>query len=81
MSNDFTDGYGPEEFLVNQTLHGKYRVEVNFFGTRQQIIAGATTIQVEVFTNWGRKKQTSRDVTLRLKDKSELVYVGEFELR
>lgn len=81
MSNDFTDGYGPEEFLVKRALHGKYRVEVNFFGTRQQIIAGATTIQVEIFTNWGRRNQKSKKVTLRLKDKSELVYVGEFELR
>jgi len=81
MSDDFTDGYGPEEFLVKDALHGKYQVEVNFYGTRQQIIAGATTLQVEIFSHWGRKNQKSQKVTLRLKERSELVFVGEFELR
>jgi len=37
---------------------------VNFYGTRPQIIAEATTIQVEIFTNWGRKNQKSRKLTL-----------------
>lgn len=81
MSNDFTDGYGPEEFLIKRALHGKYKIEANYYGNRQQVLAGATTIQVEIFTNWGRKNQKSKKITLRLKDDKEVVFVGEVELR
>ena len=81
MSNDFIDGYGPEEFLIKRALHGTYKIEANYFGNSQQILAGATTIQAEIFTNWGRKNQKSRKVTLRLKDDKDVVFVGEVEFR
>jgi Ca-activated chloride channel family protein len=81
MSNEFTDGCGPEEFLIREAMHGKYRVEVNYYRNRQQVLAGATTVQVIVFPNWGRKNQKSEVETLRLKESQEVIFVGEFELR
>ncbi|MES2163389.1 MAG: VIT domain-containing protein [Pseudomonadota bacterium] len=80
MSRDFTGGYGPEEFSLRVAKPGKYRVEVNSFGHRQQIVAGATTVQLRLSTGFGTPKQRDQMVTLRLRDTGSTVLVGEFEV-
>lgn len=81
LSDDFTGGYGPEEFVLKDAKPGKYKVEANFFGDRQQIVTGATTLSMMLSTGWGTKRQNDQTVTLRLSGKSETVFVGEFEVR
>lgn len=80
MSRDFTQGYGPEEFSLRRALPGTYRIEANYYGNRQQIVAGATTLQVKLYTGFGTARQKEQVVTLRLKDQGEAVYVGQFEV-
>lgn len=80
MSRDFTGGYGPEEYSLRRASPGKYRIEANYFGNRQQVLAGATTLQVKLFTGFGTARQKEQVITLRLKDRGETVYVGEFEV-
>ena len=46
MSQDYTGGYGPETFALKHAKPGKYKVEANFYGHNQQIVAGATTLQL-----------------------------------
>jgi Ca-activated chloride channel family protein len=81
MSNDFTGGYGPEEFSLRFAKPGKYRVEANYYGNRQQVLAGATTLQLKLFTAFGTKAQKEQVTTLRLKDNQETVFVGEFDVK
>ena len=81
LSDDFTGGYGPEEFVLKDAKPGKYKVEANFFGDRQQIVTGATTLSMMFSTGWGTKRQNDQTVTLRLSGQSETVFVGEFEVR
>lgn len=78
MSPDFTGGYGPEEYSLKRAKPGKYLVQANFYGHRQQVVAGATTLQLVLFTHFGTKDQQQQSVTLRLKGASEVVTVGEF---
>ena len=78
MSQDFTGGYGPEEFSLKQAKPGKYKVEAQFYGHRQQIVAGATTLQMKLTTRFGTRAQQEKSVTLRLAGQSEVVQVGEF---
>jgi len=80
MSPDYTGGYGPEEFGLRHAKPGRYTVQVNFYGHRQQIVAGATTLQVKFITGFGTAQQEDRLVTLRLRDRQEVVTVGEFEV-
>ena len=80
ISRDFTGGYGPEEFSLKHAKPGKYRVQAEFYGHRQQIVAPATTLQLELFTNYGKPAQQSRAITLRLAGQKEVVDVGEFEV-
>jgi Ca-activated chloride channel family protein len=81
MSRDFTRGYGPEEFMLKRALPGKYQIKANYYGNRQQILAGATTIQATLFTNFGKPNQQQQAITLRLKETKEVVDVGEFEFK
>jgi len=80
MSADFTGGYGPEEFSLKSAKPGKYRIEAQFFGDRQQIVSGATTLQVRLTTRFGAAAAKEQLVTLRLKGGRDTVLVGEFEV-
>ena len=81
ISEDFTGGYGPEEFVLRDAKPGKYRVEAHYFGDRQQVVTGATTLSLRLSTGWGTRQQRDQAVTLRLSGKDESVLVGEFEVR
>jgi hypothetical protein len=82
ISNDFTRGYGPEHFMLKKALKGKYKVLINYFGDRQQKIAGPTTVMAEIFTNYSRPVQQRKMITLQMqkKDNGE-VLVGEFNFQ
>lgn len=81
ISDDFTGGYGPEEFSLRDAKPGKYKVEANFFGDRQQLVTGATTLQLKLTTHFGSGKAKEQLVTMRLKEQAETVLVGEFEVK
>ena len=36
ISRDVTQGYGPEEFMLKKAENGKYKVQVDYFGTSSQ---------------------------------------------
>jgi Ca-activated chloride channel homolog len=78
MSKDITSGYGPEEFSLKRAKPGKYVVQAQFYGHRQQIVSGATTIQLALTTGFGTAQQKQQGVTLRLKTAKDQVFVGEF---
>lgn len=80
LSRDATGGYGPEEFSLRDAKPGKYKVEVNFYGHRQQIVASATTLQVKLVTGFGTARAREKMVTLRLRGQGDQVFVGEFEV-
>ncbi|AMO95887.1 vault inter-alpha-trypsin domain protein [Collimonas fungivorans] len=80
MSRDFTQGYGPEEFSLRKAKPGKYKIETNYYGNSQQLIAGDTTLQVKLTTAFGTPRQKEQMVTLRLKDRQDTVFVGEFDV-
>jgi tetratricopeptide (TPR) repeat protein len=79
VSRDFTRGYGPEEYMIRKARTGTYEIKTNFYGSSSQKIAGAVTLQVDVFTNYGRADEKRRSVTLRLKDKKETFTVADVE--
>jgi len=79
VSRDFTQGYGPEEYMIKKARHGMYEVKTNFYGSRSQKIAGAVTLQVDLFTNYGRENEKRRSVTLRLTENKETFKVADIE--
>jgi Ca-activated chloride channel family protein len=81
MSLDFIGGYGPEEFSLREAKPGKYKIEANFYGSRQQTVAGATTLQLKLATGFGTASSKEQLISLRLKGRGETVFVGEFEVK
>lgn len=77
MSNDFTGGYGPEEFLIKKGAKGKYKVQINYYGSSQQTIMGPVTVQVQLFTKFGSKEQKLKEVTMRLSQNKEIIDIGD----
>lgn len=81
LSRDFTGGYGPEEFSLKDAKPGKYLVQANFYGQRQQLVAQQTTLQLQLFSFFCTDKQEQQSITLRLKGVKEVVTVAEFSVK
>lgn len=84
LSNDFTSGFGPEQFLLKKAVKGKYKIETNFFGENQVSVSGPTAIMAEIFINYATGKQERKVVVFQNKTETdrgdkEGVLIGEFE--
>jgi len=82
ITHDATGGYGPEEFALRVAKPGKYRVEANFFGHRQQVLTTGTGLMLWFSSGYGTAAQQDQRTTVRVKsERGERVLVGEFEVR
>ena len=82
LSNDFTGGYGPEQFLLKKALKGKYKIEVDFFNDSSLTLAGPAAVMAEIYTYYSSGKQERKIVTIYLdRDKERNVGIGEFSFQ
>lgn len=77
ISNDFTGGYGPEEFLIRDAVKGRYKIKAHYYGNRQQTLVGPTTIYLDIYTHYLSGEEKKETITLRLSDNKETIDVGE----
>jgi tetratricopeptide (TPR) repeat protein len=81
ITRDATGGYGPEEFALRLAKPGKYRVEANFFGHRQQLLTSGTGLMLWLSSGFGTAAQRDLRTTIRVRsERGERVVVGEFEV-
>jgi tetratricopeptide (TPR) repeat protein len=80
LSKDFTQGYGPEEYMLKKLMPGEYKIQAHFFGSRDQKLIGPTTVQATVITHYGRPDEKRQAITLRLTDPKEMVEIGTVKL-
>lgn len=66
LSNDFTGGYGPEEFMQKKVIKGDYIIEADYYGNRSQKQLFPVSLKVEFFTHYGTPKQKPQEVIIRL---------------
>ncbi|MBO9673410.1 MAG: DUF2135 domain-containing protein [Sphingobacteriaceae bacterium] len=79
ISNDFTSGYGPEQFMIKKAIKGKYKIEVNYYGDRQINISGPTTVTAEIYTQYASGKQQRKVIVMPLvANQGKGNFVGEF---
>ncbi len=76
ISRDFTQGYGPEEYLIKGALPGKYIIQANYYGSSSQRITGPTTIYLELYTNYGKKNEKKETITMQLTSEARVVDIG-----
>ncbi len=81
MSDDFTEGFGPEQFMLKTGAKGKYKIQINYYNDTQVTMAGPTTIMAEIFLHYGTASEERKIITLQMeKGKQGEVFIGEVEL-
>ena len=76
LSRDYVRGYGPEEYFVREAQKGSYFVQANYFGSGAVTLVGSVTLQVEIFTDYGRPEEKRQAVTVRLRGAGDVVDIG-----
>ena len=79
ISEDVTQGYGPEEFMLKKAPKGTYKIEVDYYGTRSQKQLMPVTLRITFYTHFGTDKEQKQETTVRLTNKKEVIEVGSFE--
>ena len=80
ISRDFTQGYGPEEYVVRRGMSGTYHIQADYYGSSQQTMIGPATFLATVFTNFGRPDEGRRTLTVRIVEVKDVIDVGEVTL-
>jgi TonB-dependent SusC/RagA subfamily outer membrane receptor len=65
FSKDFTEGYGPEQYIMRNAVKGKYQIKTNYFGESELTENGPATIMVEIYTTKaGKVSRTLKTIQL-----------------
>lgn len=75
--HDFTQGFGPEEYMIKKAPEGKYTIRTNNFADHRQSIAGATTVYLDIYTNYGRPNQKHERTFVRAENVKDNNTIGE----
>lgn len=66
LSDDMTEGYGPEEYLLRHAVPGTYTVQANVFAPDRLDPNGASVLTAHLFRNYGRPNQSEQAVDIEL---------------
>jgi uncharacterized protein YfaP (DUF2135 family) len=81
LSNDMTEGYGPEEYLLRRAISGQYAISVNVYDTDAINPNGATMVTAHLTRNFGREDQTTEALEVELRpDETGEKLVGRFNV-
>ncbi len=81
MSDDFTQGYGPESFTIARPLPGTYTVYANYFANHEQKLAAPISVYLEFQTPFGQGKAQTTATVRRLEDDKEYIEIGRFTVQ
>jgi Vault protein inter-alpha-trypsin domain len=75
LSQDQTQGYGPERYTIRKAQGGEYRVLVHYFRPNRNLLAGESHVQVIITRFAGTPRETVERRTVILKKHDEAVEV------
>ena len=82
ISNDITQGYGPEEFRLKKAIPGTYEITAKFFSSRKQTLLNNVTVRAFIYSNFGTKEEQKRVLTVQLEPQNGGEYLlGEIEFK
>ncbi len=71
LSQDQTQGYGPERYRVASAKKGTYKVMVHYYSANQNLLAGETHVNVVVTRHAGTPRETVERHTVILKKQGD----------
>lgn len=80
LSQDMTQGFGPEEFTLKHAKKGEYFIKVKYFGDRYQKIENPTFMKVTIFKNFGKPNETKDIKIIRLIKVKDKQIVAKLEV-
>lgn len=80
LSQDMTQGFGPEEFTLKNAEKGTYFIKVNYFGDRYQKVENPTFMKVTMFKNFGKPNETKDIKIIRLTKTRDKQIVAKLEV-
>jgi len=81
LSNDMTNGFGPEEYLLRHAAKGEYRISVNVYRADRINPNGSTVVKARLFRDYGRPTQREQTMELELKpEDSGEKFIGTFKV-
>ena len=80
MSNDMTQGFGPEQFILKDAIKGDYKIKVKYFANSKQKISGPTFLKITTFINYARENEEKTTQLVRLKNKDDVLDLGRLIL-
>ncbi len=80
ISEDMTEGFGPEEFTLKHAIKGMYYIKVNYYGDNYQKVENPTFMKVTIYKNYGSKNEIKKTSLIRLSknDGDEIVASVKF---
>ncbi len=75
LSQDMTQGYGPERFVAPKAMRGEYLIVVNYFRANPNLLGGETHVNVTVARYAGSPDEAVQRKTVILKRQSEQIAV------
>jgi vault protein inter-alpha-trypsin-like protein len=82
LSNDMTEGFGPEEYLLRRAAKGEYRISVDVYAADAISPNGSTVVTARMFRNYGRPEQREQTMEIELEpDDSGEKLIGTFTVQ
>lgn len=81
LTDDVTQGYGPEMFRLAKPESGNYKVEVNFYSSNRNRASARTKVYVTIVKNWGRANERVERKVVTLKDGKQRVTVANVKVK
>ncbi len=78
MSNDMTEGYGPEQYLLNYAVSGTYKISAKYYSDSEYDPNGPVTIRARITRYFGASDQMTETIIMELSDEKDEENVGEF---
>ncbi len=75
LSEDQTQGYGPERYTIEKAPAGEFKVLVHYYSANRNLLGGETHVNVVVTRNAGRPNEAVERHTVILKKQDEAVEV------
>lgn len=76
VSEDITDGYGPELYEIRKARDGVYTIRAHYYASHQQTVFGPASCTLTIYTDWGRPTQGQQITSTRLESEKEMIHVG-----
>ena len=59
------------------SVHMLDQIKIDYYGNTQQVLSGATTVQICIYKNYGRPNEEKIEVTRRLKGVKDVLDLAE----